>query len=125
MKSIRQKSTDYNQRNGIDMKLLNLSAVLLLTSLSLSTHAYIGAGHVSGEITNISSVPQGLLVMIEGNEVPQNCTSGNTWMQISEDNQSMTSMLITAWTLDRNVAVYTSPASTGYCEVWQVDPYEQ
>ena len=78
------------------VKYLLLSAILLLTSFSLSTHAYIGAGHVSGEITNISSDAQGLLVKIEGNEVPQNCTSGNTWMRISEDNQAMMSMLITA-----------------------------
>ena len=62
---------------------------------------------------------------IEGNEVPQNCTSGNTWMRISEDNQAMMSMLITAWTLGRNVAAYTKPASTGYCEVSQIDPDEQ
>ena len=107
------------------MKHLNLSAVLLLTSLSLTTHAAIGAGSVSGKITNISSITQGLLVKIEGNEVPQNCTSGNTWMQVSEDNQAMISMLITAWTLDRNVTMYTSPASTGYCQVWQIDPHEQ
>lgn len=107
------------------IKLLTLSTGLLLTSLSLSTHATIGAGHVSGKITNITSIDQGLLVMIEGNQVPQNCTSGNSYMRIREENQAMISMLITAWTLGRNVTVYTSPASTGYCDVWQVDPYEQ
>jgi hypothetical protein len=36
----------------------------------------------------------------------------------------MTALTITTWTLGRNVVVYTSPATSGYCQVTQLDPYE-
>ncbi|GAA78334.1 hypothetical protein WNY97_06545 [Pseudoalteromonas fuliginea] len=91
---------------------------------SANAMAAVGKGHVSGKITNITSISSGLLVRINANEVPEHCTSGRVWMQIKQENTAMTSLTLTAWTLKRGVTVYTSADSSGYCRVIQVDPYE-
>jgi len=77
--------------------------------------AAVGKGHVSGKITNITSISSGLLVRINTNEVPEHCTSGRVWMQIKQENTAMTSLTLTAWTLKRDVTVYTSSDNDGYC----------
>ncbi|MFK3859770.1 hypothetical protein [Pseudoalteromonas rhizosphaerae] len=74
---------------------------------SANAIAAIGKGHVSGKITNITSISSGLLVRINANEVPEHCTSGRGWMLIKQENTAMTSLTLTAWTLKRGV-VYTS-----------------
>ena len=106
------------------IKFKEVALVILLSIFSMSSYGSIAAGHVSGKITNITSDTQGLLIRIETDEVPLNCTSSEAWMQVNQDHKAMTSMLITAWTLGRNVSVYTSPGTTGFCQVWQVDPDE-
>jgi len=106
------------------MKIIRWVLFLISTSLPITNYAAVGAGHVSGKISNITSVPSGILVQIGSEEVPQNCTSPYVYMEIKEEYKSMISMTLTAWTLGRNVVVYTAPASTGYCQVIQVDPYE-
>lgn len=45
-------------------------------------------------------------------------------MEIKQDDTAMISMTLTSWTLGRNVVVYTSPGTGGYCRVTQVDPVE-
>ena len=102
-------------------KLVLISIVSLFPSIAF---AGVGAGHAWGKITNITSITTGLLVHIGSGDVPQNCTSGNTWMHISEDNKTMISLTITAWTLGRDVVVYTSASNSGYCPITQVDPAE-
>ena len=49
--------------------------------------AAVGKGHVSGKITNITSISSGLLVRINANEVPEHCTSGRVWMLIKQENK--------------------------------------
>lgn len=105
------------------MKLLKCS-ILSLLMCSPHIFATIGAGHVSGKITNITSVESGILIRIEANEVPQNCTSNEVWMEIKQSKTAIISLTITSWTLGRGVSVYTAPASAGYCQVAQVDPFE-
>jgi hypothetical protein len=106
------------------MKLPKIILISLPLLFPIHSFASIGAGHVSGKISNITSTKGGLLVRVGSNEVPQNCTSGKLWMHIAEENKAMISLTITAWTLGRNVTVYTSPSSSGYCRINQVDPNE-
>jgi hypothetical protein len=98
--------------------------VVLCALISASANSSVGAGHVVGKITNITSSSGGLLVKIGANEVPLNCTSVNKWLEIKQENTAMTALTITTWTLGRNVVVYTSPATSGYCRVTQLDPSE-
>jgi len=96
----------------------------LCALISLGVNGAVGPSHVSGKITNITSIGSGLLVRIGSNEVPKNCTSGNVWMEIKQEDTAMMSMTLTAWTLGRDVIVYTSPGTGSYCRVTQVDPRE-
>ena len=104
------------------MKLSRITLIIAMLFFSFSANSTIGDGHVSGKITNITSVGSGLLVRIGANEVPRNCTSGAVWMEIKQANTAMISLTLTAWTLGKNVDVYVSPATNGYCQVWQLDP---
>jgi hypothetical protein len=104
--------------------LIKRLAFIILFCLPMHAFSAIGSGHVVGKISNLTSVTSGILVRIGANEVPQNCTSGRAWMLIPEDNKSIISVTITAWTLGRGVVVYTAPSATGNCKVIQVDPNE-
>ena len=105
---------------------MKLNSFVMLAAIIWSSYSYsaVGAGHVSGKITNITSIDGGILVRIGNNETPENCTSSNVWMEIKQEKTAMVSLTLAAWTLGRNVVVYTSPASSGYCQVNQVDPTE-
>lgn len=104
------------------MKSIHISFACFIIMISQLTFSAVGASHVSGEITNITSVREGLLIRIGNNEVPENCTSGNAWMLIEQQHATMITTAITAWTLGKTADVYTLPASTGMCKVVQVDP---
>ena len=105
------------------MSILKFFSLISLTFfLAKAANAVVGTGHVSGKITNITSIQTGLLIRIEGNETPENCTSSSLWMQVDEQYKTIISLTITSWTLGKNVTVYTSPGSSGYCKVIQVDP---
>jgi len=92
--------------------------------LSSSVLSYVGPSHVVGEIKNITSTKSGLMVKIGNNEVPENCTSGQTWMLIEETNSTMISVTLASWAMGRNLAVYTTSSASGYCKINQVDPAE-
>jgi len=87
------------------MKFTNRILTLLIIFFSTYSYSSVGPTHVVGKITNITSISNGILVRVGANETPASLT-------------------ITAWTLGRYVVVYTSPASSGYCQVTQVDPHE-
>ncbi|MET1257464.1 hypothetical protein [Aliikangiella maris] len=106
------------------MKIRNIIILVLALTVANSVRATIGPGHVNGKITNITSVTTGILVRIDSSIVPENCTSGQAWMQIKQENTAMITMIMTAWTLGRNVTIYTSPTTSSYCNVIQVDPAE-
>ncbi|KPH63466.1 hypothetical protein [Pseudoalteromonas porphyrae] len=57
-----------------------LRVFILIFLFSANAIAAIGKDHVSGKITNITSISAGLLVRINANEVPEHCTSGRVWM---------------------------------------------
>ncbi|MCW8876121.1 MAG: hypothetical protein OQK04_05280 [Kangiellaceae bacterium] len=106
------------------MKVFKLVLVTVIFIASPEANASIGASWVTGKITNITSIDSGILVRIEADEVPENCTTTTKWMEIKQEKTAMTSLTITAWTLGRKVTVYTSAGSTGYCQIGQVDPFE-
>ncbi len=99
---------------------------LILLSLLVFSNSAISAGHyLSGEITDISSVAAGLLIMLSSG-TPDNCASTPyNWMLIKEENKTMVSVALTMWaTKNMAVTVYTdsfAPGS-GYCVINQLDP---
>lgn len=106
------------------MSLKKLIVVLVLVVVSNSAFSYVGAVHVVGDIKNITSSRSGLMIKVGNNEVPENCTSGQTWMLIEKVDSTMISVVLAAWAMGRGVAVYTNASDSGYCKVNQVDPHE-
>jgi len=106
------------------MKLKSWSLLLSYFLFITCCYAEIGPSYVVGEISNITSIDNGILVRIGENETPDNCTSSNVWMEIAQQKTAMTSLILTTWALGRSVVIYTAPSSSGYCQVTQVDPNE-
>ena len=121
---IRQNSTIRHGMIWVKRSFMKKYIVVLCVFISGTLSAAIGPGHVVGKISNITSVGSGILVRIGSNEVPQNCTSGLVWMEIKQTDTAITALTLTAWTLGRSVVVYTSPGTSGYCRVTQLDPNE-
>lgn len=102
-------------------KLLPFVAVLLLPFLAIAT---VGSGHVYGEVEDITSTSDGLLIRIldqNGNPiVPNNCQSPSQygWMLVSNDETAMISVILMMRARgERTASVYTNPTTSGYCDV--------
>lgn len=83
------------------------------------------ASFVVGKMTNITSIPSGLMVIMDAGP-PTNCGTSASygWMLIPQENQAMTALALSYWLAGkRDVTIYTNANSgTGYCIVGQMDP---
>jgi hypothetical protein len=58
------------------------------------SNAGSGPTWVSGTMMDITSVPEGLLIKVDGGSLPNNCTGASAgWMKIPEANKTMTLLL--------------------------------
>ena len=101
---------------------------LIVTTLLSVSNAYAGPDFVSGTVSDISSVKEGLLIRvsdINGNQViADNCT-GTTygWILIEKVDTTMISVVLTMWaTGSKQATVYTDQITSGYCKITQVNP---
>jgi hypothetical protein len=114
-----------NTQEGITMKKVILTIfTLLLISIPYQGHA--AARNLTGTMTNITSVPSGLLIMIDTG-VPTDCTNPTipTWMEIKETNKTMVSVALAMWVSgNKGVVVYVDGTRgvSGYCVITQFDP---
>lgn len=85
------------------------------------------AGYVVGRMTNITSTPSGLMVMMDAGP-PTNCGTSALygWMLVPQNSQAITALLLSYWLAGRrDVTIYTEANSgTGYCVVGQLDPVD-
>lgn len=96
-----------------------------LSVIAISASAHAGDNFISGNITQFTSIKNGMLLMID-NGLPTNCQgSPFGWMEISENNKTILAMALTAVTLgQKNVTVYTEgvTGSDGFCVINQIQP---
>ena len=108
---------------GVRMK--KVIFLLLFTSLITPILCKAADYYLGGNISNITSAPVGLLIMLDSG-VPGNCVGTPfNWMVIREQNKTMVSVALTLWTTgNKGAVVYTSglDQATGYCIVSQLDP---
>jgi hypothetical protein len=101
-----------------------LRTVLLTVILLFSFQSKGAESYLSGEIVNITSVQEGLLIMLNTG-VPTHCdgTPAN-WLLIKQEHSVMVSVTLAMWMADKkHVTVYTSGRpGGGFCVVNQVDP---
>ena len=105
------------------MKKIMITA-LFFAMMGLATKSFAGAAHLKGKISNITSVKNGLLIMLDTG-VPENCEGASyNWIQVKQENTAMISVVLMLWTTDKKtVTVYTDPRGTsGYCVANQIDP---
>lgn len=97
---------------------------LVLFALSVSS-VFGGDNTLYGRISNITSVPEGMLIKMDTG-APNNCQGTPWgWMLIPEANKTIISVTLLAKAMGKNASVYTYQFSgTGYCQIWQVDPDE-
>lgn len=98
-------------------------AIALLLSMA-STFAAAGTSYQGGNISNTTTVPEGLLIMLDTGP-PSNCAgTPYGWMLIPEANKTMVAATLALWLTGKtNVTVYVSSYSgSGYCTINQVDP---
>ncbi|WP_370980198.1 hypothetical protein [Agaribacterium sp. ZY112] len=80
--------------------------------------------YLAGDVTSITSIPQGLLLRINGNEKPSGCTQSSAWMLIPEERKTMISVALAMYMSgNRKAVVYISTSASGsYCVINQYDP---
>ena len=94
-----------------------------LCGLALASPASSGPSWMNGNITQISSVSNGLMIMLDSG-VPDNCVgTPYGWMVIPDSAKSIVALTLVAKIYKSPVTVYTTGRdATGYCIVNQVQP---
>jgi hypothetical protein len=98
-----------------------MCAILASPALAASV---VTATTVSGFVGDLTSLPSGLLIRMDDDQVPTNCTgAASSWMQISQSDTVMVSTFLTYWAAGkRSFTLYTNAWTSGYCSVGQVYP---
>lgn len=92
-----------------------------------ASHNTVAApNYQTGEITNLSSVQRGVLIIMDNNNLPDNC-QGTTygWMLIDKEDPAIISVVLAAWASGNTAGtVYTSGIATGdnVCRIIQFHP---
>jgi hypothetical protein len=110
------------------MKLLrNLKLFFAMAVLTVSWPCYSADAYIGGNVTNITSIPAGLLVMLDSG-TPTNCKiSPYSWMLIKAENKTMIAVALAMFSMgNKGVVVYTNPppGAGAFCEISQYDPIE-
>ena len=102
-----------------------ISPFIFFLVIFFSTTSVVAAdAYVTGTMNNISSTPEGLLIMVDAG-APTNCNGTPFgWMLIPQVNKTMTATALAMWLSgQRNATIYTNSYSgTGFCIVSQFDP---
>ncbi len=97
--------------------------LLVVVGLASALPAFAGPSWLGGTITNITSAPNGLYIMLDTG-VPDNCVgTPYGWMVIPESARTMVAVTLITRLQNVPVTVYTSGRdASGYCIINQVDP---
>jgi len=97
--------------------------LFVLCGLALASPAFSGPNWVSGNITQITSVSIGLMIMLDSG-LPDNCVgTPYGWMLIPDSAKSIVALTLLAKIYKSPVAVYTTGRdANGNCIVNQVQP---
>jgi hypothetical protein len=102
----------------------NFKKMAALCLLSVSSISFAETDFLSGNISNVTSSSEGLLVTLNSG-VPENCSSTpNNWMLIKQNDSTMVSIALAMWASGRTGAtLHTSGISqdSPYCVVTQLD----
>ena len=105
-----------------------MCVVIMLLSASTAFGA-VGANYVVGEVYDITSTVNGLLVRVKDSQatniVPTDCQNPGPygWMLIPEASKTMISVALAMRAQGkRDAAIYVNPTTSGPCDILQYDP---
>jgi hypothetical protein len=98
--------------------------VILLIFTLFSLNSYAGVSSLRGNVTNITSIKEGLLIILDTGK-PSGCTQNSGWMFIPEENKTMVSVALAMFSQGKtDAAIYVDVNATGsYCRIVQYDPH--
>ncbi|MBN3517633.1 hypothetical protein JYA59_20480 [Vibrio neptunius] len=102
-----------------------LLVLCLFPSIVFSSTAF--KTYVSGEVYDITSTRQGLLIRVDEDKVPTDCNGVNPsgWMLIKKENQTMISVALAMRAQGKRMAtVYIDGVQDNFCTVSQYDPHD-
>lgn len=102
--------------------MLKWLVIIAITVFMVRGHA--SPSNVYGQVINITSVKQGLLILLD-TQKPSGCTQSSNWLLIAKEDTVMISVALAMHMAGKNKAtVYIDSTSTdSYCRVIQYDPH--
>jgi len=97
---------------------------LVVFFMLISYKAYAGEAHLGGNVNNITSIREGLLIALDTGK-PSGCTQTSAWMLIPEENKTMISVALAMHMSGKTKAtIYVDVNASGsYCVIAQYDPH--
>ncbi|TVZ40851.1 hypothetical protein P886_0184 [Alteromonadaceae bacterium 2753L.S.0a.02] len=101
-----------------------MKRITAIIMLAFANYAYAADTYVTGTVTSITSISEGLLLRVNGNEKPSGCSQTSSWMLIPEDKSTMITVALAMYMAgNRSAVVYVNPSAGGsYCQIKQYDP---
>ena len=102
----------------------NIMIILALIILSVTAPAFAGPNYVYGNLNGYSTVPGGLLIMVDTG-IPDNCAgTPYGWMIIAEEDKAMLSVALMRINQDlMGVGIYSAGVFyQGFCRAIQLQP---
>ncbi|QHH96405.1 ABC transporter ATP-binding protein [Acinetobacter dispersus] len=95
--------------------------------LILAQSTFAAETWVSGKITNITSITEGLLIKLEEGNLPTVCNGHAAfgWFLIPQERKTIIALTLIHWSQgNRQVDVYVDPnqSTNNYCTVQQIHP---
>lgn len=101
-------------------------AILAAASFTLATSLPARAAEtwLQGTLSEVTTVPEGLLIRLDNGQPTQCAGTPFGWMLIPEANKTMLAMTMMLWMSGkRSMVIYTRAyTGDGYCTITQVDP---
>lgn len=107
---------------------MNKIFIFLLSYLAIVQYTKAADTYVTGNITQITSITEGLLIKLEEGNLPNLCKNKTAfgWMLIPQSRKTIIAVTLSQWyQKKRNVTVYVDSDYTNnknYCTIKQVAP---
>lgn len=113
-----------SRRNHVNVLQAWSRAAIAGAALTAASACWSAENYQPGIINNITTIPEGVLLMLDSGP-PTNCAgTAYGWMLVPEANKTMVATVLMMWISgQRKVVVYSQPyTGTGVCTLTQVDP---
>lgn len=99
---------------------------IILLAILLTQQVFAAETYVSGRVSDITSITEGLLIRLETREVPRICENRNPWgyLIIPQARKTILATFLMNWARKKpHVTLYVdeNQGSASYCTIKQID----